>query len=305
MEDMFTKVQTDNIIEKWGKDVYLKLLNDIKTYSEKWKLSDFVFFESYSMNAIFFCRSEIYGECVLKIGSNFQDDEFIWEYNVLREYNGRRFVKVFESDIEIKTRKKAMLIERVFPGNMLKDEQSLDKRLSVFSELFNGMHINPENTALYKKYVDGISYSVETISKRKDCKDLCWHMMKAKDVCMTVSASYNREMLLHGDLHFHNILRKDDGNYAIIDPQGRVGDLVFDVPRYILIEYYNSAMEERIDKINHIIEYLRSNLNIPNEILRQCFYIETASFECWFASVGNYDINNVIFAEKIMNNKNL
>jgi streptomycin 6-kinase len=297
---MFTEIQKNKVIESWGNNVYLKILDEIKKCSEKWRLSSFSFFESYSMNAIFFCTSEIYGECVLKIGSNFQDDEFMWEYNVLREYDGRRFVKVFESDIEIETGKKVMLIERISPGKMLQDEKSLDKRLAVFSELFNGMHIRPQNTALYKKYADGVNDCVDKISRRNDCKDLYYHMMKAKDIYISVSAVYNREMLLHGDLHYHNILLRDNGKYVIIDPQGRVGDTIFDIPRYILIEYYNTPVDERINNINHIIEYFENSLNIPNEILRQCFYIETASFECWCASVGNYDIRNVSFAETMM-----
>jgi streptomycin 6-kinase len=297
---MFTETQISKIIETWGKDMYSKILNEIKICSEKWKLSGLSFFESYSMNAIFFCTSEIYGECVLKIGGNFQDEEFIWEYNVLREYNGRRFVKIFESDIEVETGKKVMLIERVFPGKMLQDEKNLDKRLAVFSEIFNGMHIEPRNAALYKKYADGVNDCVDKISRRDDCKDLYYHMMKAKDIYTSVSSIYNKEMLLHGDLHYHNILMGHNGKYAIIDPQGRVGDNIFDVPRYILIEYYNSPVDERIDAINHIIEYFERNLNIPNEILRQCFYIETASFESWCASVGNYNIDNVIFAEMMM-----
>jgi len=103
-------------------------------------------------------------------------------------------------------------------------------------------------------------------------------------------------------LDIYNILKNSTGNYTIVDPQGRIGDPIFDIPRYILIEYYNFPADERIDKINYIIGYLEKSLDIPNEIIRKCFYIETASFECWFATVGDYTIDNVIFAEAIMKN---
>lgn len=298
---MFTEEQAEKVIKAWGEDIYTKILREIKIYSNKWQLSNLRFHDSYSMNAIFFCKSETYGECVLKIGSNLQDKEFVWEYNILREYNGRRYVKVYASDIDIEAGKKIMLIERVSPGTQLKDEESLDKRLTVFSELFNGLHIKPENATLYKKYADGLNENADSISTRNDCKDLYSHILKAKDIFSSVSAVYRQEMLLHGDLQYHNILKRDNGKYAMVDPQGRIGDPIFDIPRYILIEYYNSTKEGRADKMNYIITYLEKSLNIPNEIIRQCFYIETVSFECWWASVGDYDINNVNFAEMMMN----
>lgn len=297
---MFTEEQAKKVIKTWGQDIYKKILRETEIYSDRWRLSNLRFHDSYSMNAIFFCKSEPYGDCVLKIGGNLQDKEFVWEYNILREYNGRRYVKVYASDINIETGKKVMLIERVSPGTQLKDEESLDKRLSVFSELFNGLHIKPENAALYKKYADGLNENADAIGTRNDCKDLSSHILKAKDIFSSVSAVYRQDMLLHGDLQYHNILKRDNGEYAIVDPQGRIADPIFDIPRYILIEYYNSSKENRADKINYIITYLEKSLNIPNEIIRKCFYIETVSFECWWASVGDYNINNVSFAEIMM-----
>ena len=288
---MFTEIQTAKIIEAWGCDTYTKIQRYAEFYSAKWKLSDLRFFDSYSMNAIFFCTSEIYGESVLKISCGFQIDEFVWEYNILREYNGKRYAKVFAAD------EKVMLIERISPGTELKDEESLDVRLAVFSKVFNGMHIAPENAAMYKRYADGLADNINSV---RDREDLHAHTLKVAEVLSSVTAVYNREMLLHGDLQYHNILKRDNGTYAVIDPQGRIADPVFDVPRYILIEYYNMPPSERAEKIEYIITNLEKSLNIPNEIIRQCFYIETVSFECWWASVGDYTIDNVIFAEKLL-----
>jgi Streptomycin 6-kinase len=296
---MFTEMQIEKIIEAWGHDTYTKIVQEVDTYSEKWKLSDLRFHESYSMNAIFFCDSEIYGKCVLKISGDFQNEEFVWEYNLLREYNGHRYIKVYASDIDLTTGKKAMLLERIIPGTQLSDEVNLDRRLEVFSELYNGMHIAPANPSLYKRYADGLKDNGNLMSNREDCKDLYSHLSKAIDIYSSVAAVYNREMLLHGDLQYHNILLRENGEYAVIDPQGRIADPVFDIPRYILIEYYNTPVSERDEKINYIITYLEKSLNVPNEIIRQCFYIEMVSFECWWASIGDYTIDNVIFAEKI------
>ena len=77
----FTETHKNKIIEKWGWDFYSKILRYIEIYSAKWRLSDFEFVEYLSFNAIFFCKSELYGGCVLKICGETS------EYNALREYN--------------------------------------------------------------------------------------------------------------------------------------------------------------------------------------------------------------------------
>jgi hypothetical protein len=154
---LLAKKQKDIMMEVLSREVYLRLLQDVKTYSLKWKLFNFHFINHFSMNYIFKCESEIYGVCILKIGGNYDDSVFLLEYNVLKEYNGKRYVSVYESDIN-----------------------------------------------------------------------------------------------LNAD--------------------------------------------------NKIIKYLENSLNVPSTIIRQCFYIEQVTYECWSASFyGSYDISNSIFAEKIMN----
>jgi len=300
---VFTEAQKNKVIETWGRSVCLKILREIDLYSEKWRLYDITFFEHYSMNAIFYCKSALYGDCALKISGGYQNAEFVSEYNVLREYNGRRFARVLASDIDLEAGKKAMLIERVFPGNRLKDEKSPEKRLAAFSELFNGMHIKPENPALYIKYEDKLTGSANYARGRKGCEDLYAHIMKARGVYADISAVYRDEALLHGDLNCNNILLKDNGKYIAVDPQGLVGAYVFDIPRYILIEFYSSpdiSAEKHAGRINGIIEYLESSLNVPGKIIGQCFYVETVIYESWSATVNTYSIDNIIFAEMIM-----
>lgn len=299
-----TEKQINKIIERWGNDFYLKILRDIEIYSKKWALSDFIFFEHYSINAIFYCKSEVYGECVLKVGGNEQDYEFAAEYNVLREYNGWRYVKVYESDIDIQAGKKIMLIERVIPGQMLSQEKSLAKRLTVFSELFNGLHIEPKNFEIYETYEKWIYEAVQECEKsQKDLKGILEHVNKAKEICFEICKTYNIKMLLHIDIYSDNIVG-GDGKYKIIDPKGVIGDPIFDTAQFI----FNECCENRIEpeNIKTILDYLEKSLNIPQKILRQCFYIETVRFISYYAAMDGadeWDIERVKFAEKVMNEK--
>ena len=289
----FTETQTDRIIKNWGQEIYLKILRDIEIYSKKWKLFDLVFHEYFSINAIFFCKSEIYGDCVLKIGSNEQDELFFREYNMLREYNGRRFVKAYESDIDIEERKKAMLIERCIPGKRLTEEKSLEKRLAVFTELYNGLHIEPKNPGIYESYVKQV--------RDMEAEVLNAYIQKAKDLCFEIIKTYGKEMLLHIDIYGDNIVSDNEG-YRIIDPKGIIGDPIFETGQYIFAECCENSIQP--ENIEIMFNYLEKSINIPDNILRQCFYIETIKWIGYYASrygASEWDIERIKFADNVLN----
>jgi streptomycin 6-kinase len=298
----FNQNEIENIINHFGKDFYEKVLRDIEVYADKWTLTSFQFIPSYSANLVFICYSKNFGNVVLKIG-NPSLGEIFTEFNTLRQYNGRRFCRVFDADIE----NGVILEECVQPGNPLRDESSLDKRLSVFCSLYNGLHITPARAEIYPTYIEWVGRITEYMSKRQDCKELYLYMKKAKDICLSVSTLYSQKMLLHGDFHHDNILLGNDGEYIIIDPKGVIGDPVFDVPRFILNEFGDEITTELYKKINDIIGILEKNLNIPNDILKQCLYVETAMGKCWSVEGGSTSeeypslIKNVAFAETILN----
>jgi streptomycin 6-kinase len=298
----FNQNEIENIINRFGKDFYEKVLRDIEVYADKWTLTSFQFISSYSVNLVFKCYSKNFGYVVLKIGKPSFRETFT-EFNALCEYNGRRFCRVFDADIE----NGVILEECVQPGIPLRDESSLDKRLSVFCSLYNGLHIMPAKAEIYPTYLEWVSRITEYMSKQQDCKELYLHMKKAKDICLSVSTLYSQKMLLHGDFHHDNILLGADGEYIIIDPKGVIGDPVFDVPRFILNEFGDEITTELYKKINDIIGIFEKNLNIPKDILKQCLYVETAMGICWSVEDGatpeEYPslLKNVAFAETILN----
>jgi streptomycin 6-kinase len=297
----FNQNEIENVINRFGKDFYEKVLRDIETYADKWTLTTFQFIPSYSVNLIFKCYSENFGSVVLKIGNPTSREAFT-EFNTLNQYNGRRFCRVFDADLE----NGVILEECVHPGNPLREESSLENRLSIFCSLYNGLHIAPDKAEIYPNYTEWVGRITDYMSKRQDCKELYLYMKKANEICLSVSNMYSQQMLLHGDFHHDNILG-NDGEYIIIDPKGVIGDPVFDVPRFILNEFDDEITPELYKKINDIIGILEINLNIPNDILRQCLYVETAMGICWSveddATPEEYlsHLKTVAFAENILN----
>jgi len=131
-------------------------------------------------------------------------------------------------------------------------------------------------------------------------------MLKAKEICLSITRSYSRRVLLHGDFHHDNILLSSNGEYIIIDPKGVIGDPVFDVPRFILNEYGDHITSELYTKINDIIFNFEVNLSIPNDVIRKCLYVETVMGTCWsLQSRALFDefpklMEDITFTESIM-----
>jgi streptomycin 6-kinase len=298
----FKEDEIQNIINRFGKEFYDKVLQDIEVYADKWSLTSFKLIPSYSANLVFTCHSKNFGSAVLKIG-NPTFREVFTEFNTLLEYKGRGFCRVFDSDIE----KGVILEECIQPGKPLRDESSIEKRLSVFCSLYKGLHITPAKAEIYPTYVGWVSRITEYMSKRQDYKELYLHMKKAEEICLSISELYTQKLLLHGDFHHDNILLGSGEKYVIIDPKGVIGDPVFDIARFILNEFDDEITTELYKKIKDIIGSLEKELNIPEVILKQCLYVETSMAMCWCVESGatpeeyHQLIKTVEFAEAILN----
>jgi streptomycin 6-kinase len=273
---LFQPDEMTSIIDRFGQTFYDTVLQHIGTYEHRWALTSLQFIPSYSANLVFRCRSEHYGEAVLKISYPAYGG-IRTEWQTLNHYAGRRMCRVYETDLEAGV----MLEQGLLPGTPL-----LDKRLDVFCTLYRDMHLPPAADDSYPTYADWVNRITDYMSTRPDCIELYKHMNRAQETLADVSASYAQPMLLHGDFHHDNILLGEDGEYRIIDPKGVIGDPVFDTPRFILNEFGDDITTELRDKINHILAVFEQQLQIPGPILRQCLFIETTMGVCWSVQSG-------------------
>jgi len=296
----FTDEDIKNITRAFGQAFFEKVQNDLKLYCGRWRLHALRLVEYFSVNCIFLCDSEIYGDCVLKICDN-SPEWYTREYNALREYNGRRHCKLLDVDLG----NGVLLIEQIKPGAQLKHEPSLDKRLSVFVALYDGLHIAPQNPEIYPGYVDWFIEKTEEMRTQAQHRRLYLHMKKARQMCLDIASVYSQKMLLHGDLHYDNILLGRDGAYVIIDPLAFIGDPVFDIPRYLLNEYaddeHSTTPGERLARMRGITGRLAGDLRLPQELLHRLFFIDACIMNYWDAvDDGEADYTLMAFAEALL-----
>jgi streptomycin 6-kinase len=187
-----------------------------------------------------------------------------------------------------------MLLERIIPGTMLKDESSLTKRLFVFTELFNGLHIAPKNPKKSMSYFKVMCDAMEVVKNREDAAELYTHALKAKDILFEMSSIYNKKVLLHWDLKNDNI------------PFGFISDPVLEIGRFISKECSDAVSGNRLETVDKITDYFDTNLKIPKKILQQCFYIDVVLMKCLIVQLGGtacmYDEKfDVKFAANVLN----
>lgn len=290
----FTLQEHDEIVEHYGSQFFDTMQKTLESCAEKWGLTVDDLIPYYSVNCIFACHSEQYGEAILKIGRKY--DEAATEAGMLAEYNGRKFCRLYAEDVK----NGALLIEKLSPGRNLFYHTSAEQRIAAFAGLYNNLHIPPRGVAAYPTYRGWIERFIKLAEGRGEVRE---HGGKALDLYDKLVKTYGRTMLLHGDLHHENIL-SDGDSYRIIDPKGVIGDPVFDCSRFIMDEFGDDLSPCKHAEIIDFTVKLSKAIGVPAKVLLKCMYIETVIWmgeDLFFCNwLDEQMINNTLEAEKLM-----
>lgn len=294
----FTDEQKKHIKVRWNESYLESLIATLKVLNSKWKLSNIQFIPFYSQNSVFTCYSDLFGDAVIKIGYQSLENE----YNCLREFAGRDVCCIFDADLT----HNAILEQRVIPGNSLLELRSRDQRINVFASLYEILHIEPDNASVFLSLRDVVKKKIDYILTREDCRDLSSVIDKTQIIFESICTKYKAMKLLHGDLHQRNILLSQNGDYLIIDPDGYIGDPVFDVSRFIMLEFEDQLTGGKDDSILDLIDKLGKRLQIPLNNLIECLFIDNVLWLCTDLERGEtlgesqFIIDNIYVAESLV-----
>ena len=239
-------------------------------------------FANLSWNLVVRARRRDGVSAVLKIG--FSRDELVRERRALAEFAGRGAVRVLDADDEAG----ALLLERVEPGTPLSAIEDDRLATEIFSRVFRRLHGPPfADSSLHRggspelaragagfpsieeHFAALARYSQRFVGGVGGGGPLPGRWVeRAGDALAELVSSTGEGVLLHGDLHHGNILRRAGGlrtgntlrqhdilrrdntlrqhdslqrvaqeraaEWAVIDPKGIVGDAHFDVIQYLL-----------------------------------------------------------------------
>jgi streptomycin 6-kinase len=164
-------------------------------------------------------------DVVLKLSPH--GDDFRRELIATRHYDGHGMARLLEGDAD----RGIALLERLLPGTMLLDSGDDDERQTeiaadVMREL---LREPPANHGLPTPQDWFVAFEKHR-AEHGGAGPLPQRIFEQGEATYRdLLASTERVALLHGDLHHYNILSAQRSPWLAIDPQGLVGDPVFEV----------------------------------------------------------------------------
>jgi len=241
-----------------GKAFFDNLSQRLDKYITKWKLYECNFL-AHSTNLIYACKSDIYGDVVIKAGVP-EDGRLFTEVSTLMFYNDKAHMcKLYDYSLE----DGFLLFERAMPGITLKDAiPDPMNRAEIFVDIFEHYHLPCDDNTTYPTYISLIEAFANNMDSYPD-------FIKYKDITRRIyyeiNNHYSRKYLLHGDLHFRNILSHGK-MFKVIDPHGIIGDPIFDITRFLSNELSDAIRENRSFN-SDVLLFIGKSLGIPNSIL--------------------------------------
>jgi len=244
----------------------------LEKYTKLWQLSRLNFMQTDTVNILFECESANHGPCVLKLC--IPGPEVATEINCIRAYSGNGYVKLWEYSLE----DDILLLERITPGLQMWEVTDHKQRARLMAQRINDLrfiHCEQSEYPSYRTWLMGIH---EDFANKSGVDGVKFYLNEAIRIYNELRQTYQRNCLLHGDMHQENMLLNSQGGYTIIDPKGVVDDPVMETARFLMNE--NEA-PYNANKILEIVSILSPVIGIPKADILKSMYIDAAMGQCW------------------------
>lgn len=196
---------------------------------DKWKLKDVVCLHEKGTEAVYSACAEKWGRVIVKIGGNTK--ELKSGFDMLKALDGTGCCKAYEFDAV----DGVAVVEQLFPGSPLREEENPAKRAEAFCSVLQQIHTGGAACEGHDTYMDWLEKAEKFCRDNHAGEEISGSMHRAYQIGKEMFEKYPDRVLLHGDLHHDNILLGGAG-YRMIDPKGVVGPEIFDIPRFLLNE---------------------------------------------------------------------
>ena len=207
---------------------WLKDLPDILSeICEKWSVQIDKVFPNLSYNFVALCVNKNGQKYVLKVGVPEKDSSIIYEKRALQVFDGQGAVKVIKFD----KKRCAMLLERAVEGKTLGEVcgEDYEKAVKIAVAVMQKLPRNPLN----KNEFINLETWINGLKKAAKANFAPEKVRQAQKYFAELIEPFERKILLHGDIHFDNILSAQREPFLVIDPKGVVGEIGYDIAVFL------------------------------------------------------------------------
>lgn len=205
-------------------------------------------------------------------------DEFRAEATALELAASENVARVHDVDFE----RSVMVIERIVPGNQLRDVEMSDAAATrLAAETVATMwRPAPDSSGLIplRQWMRALL----DWSPRPDwiATDL---VEEAQALAIALLARSTRTCLLHGDFQHHNLLRRESGDWAIIDPKGLIGDPGFEIAAWMYNPPGVTERDDYLDLVRRRVGICADVWSIDRQDLIAWAFVGAVLSVCWSA----------------------
>lgn len=255
--------------------------------AEKWRLTNLRYASGMTVNLICFAQSPEYGEVVLKLEGPHPEAES--ELRALQLYEGRHICRCLDAD----QRYRALLLERIAPGDCLADLGDPARQLAAGAELCAKLPIAvpAEAAAAIPAYAERMDKAFRRArAEQKVGRRMLGYMEAAERVLADLQAPERPQMLLHGDLHHWNILRdsvRESGGWKAIDPQGVMGPACLESARFIDNYIDIDSLTDKRAALDEAVTVFAAQFGESKETIAACVLVLRVLSTCWTFEEAN------------------
>ncbi|MDQ8040078.1 MAG: aminoglycoside phosphotransferase family protein [Rickettsiella sp.] len=238
-----------------GKAWLDNLPNLLPHYAKKWQLTIKDSFNNASV--VIEVILDNGHSAILKCGV--PSKEFMNEVAALQHFNGKGAVKLFDAEASAGV----MLLEKLVPGTLLEEFSNETRNVINSVELIKKLHRPYEETGLFPTLADWFQgfqclYQYFQGGTGPFPKSL---IERTNAISQELLMSMGPTVLLHGDLHYANILLSDQQGWLAIDPKGVIGEREYEIPFPSLKDKINEKhIKYQLDQFIEISGFDRSRV---------------------------------------------
>ncbi len=270
-----------NILKAYGRsgsEWLAKLPIMCQQLTEKWKLQHLEAFQDLSWNFVAHAQTIEDGmPVVLKIIAH--HDDFQAEKKALEQYAGAGAVMLYDADYH----ERALLLECAVPGKSLADlfPARDDEATRIAAGLIKQLCVHsPRDTAVFDSVETYLAHLAAVTMRNQELQKRALEYIARYPFS---DLAYTQQLLLHGDLHHHNIISSERG-WIAIDPKGVIGPRVWEVGAFMRNPVERLVQQPDLKKIlSNRLDLFADLLAIERNYLQAWSFITAVVAAQWAA----------------------